>query len=194
MVTYLSIIEDILEYSTLHNTNETFRTIRKKMKQVVRDRTGKSYNNRAYVSAIRRGILAGRLKRTPDGCIVTHSLDMPQQSLPHENGMCENYRASVEHCRERRMDFVATVGRRGYKRGSKGVITVLLTHIRPVHGDESVHIEHAWVAEGRSFVPFVTGDRVQFNARVRLYHKAAGLDYQLFYPTKVRHAPIPTPP
>ena len=184
MATYLDKIERIIRQNPMES--HSFSSLRKDVKR----QSGVTYNNRAYIAAIKRGFMKGTLVRRDS---VNISLGMPT-TKPTAKRMCDAYRASAERHREKRVVFSAIVGRRGFKRGSKGVVTVLLTHVKSVFLDECIDIDHVWVSEGLSFAPFEMGDLIRFSARVRLYVKRGGLDYKLFYPTNVSKQSILEPP
>jgi hypothetical protein len=181
--TYLDMIVHALAART-DDDPHSFQSLRQHVKRmVVSDR--RRYNNRAYVAAIRRGVLTGVLERGGGG---GGSILAVRGGPPPPDGarMCAGHRSTAGQHRERRLEFTAVVGRRGYKRGSRGVVTVLLTRVRSVDAGADVRMDHVWVVEGSSFAACREGDRVRFDARVRLYHKSGGMDYKLFYPTKVQ--------
>ena len=184
MITYLDMITDALE--NVPSKKESFSSLRRSIKHRLYDcsfKRRKVYNNRAYIAAIKRGLLRGSLARDTGGniCLANSSFDRSASNI-----MCDAYRQTAETHREQRVEFKAVVGRRGFKYGSKGVPTRLLLHVQSQQSDKGIHMDHAWVTEGRSFSPFREGDVILFNARVRLYRKKSGLDYKLFYPTNVR--------
>lgn len=184
MITYLNLIIHVLKRVPLEK--EPFSSLRKCVKNELRScypKYQKTFNNRAYIAAIRRGVLKGVLKRDSDGdiCLLQNSCVKPANSL-----MCDAYRKTAENHREERIAFRAVVDRRGFKVGGKNVPTVLLTSVESCENDKRIIIDHVWVSEGRSFEPFHKGDIILFNARVRLYQKKSGMDYKLFYPTNVR--------
>lgn len=180
MMTYLDMIECAL---ASQNHTEPFRSLKMKLKRMARKHTGKPYNHRAFVAAIKRGMMRGKLMRDVHGHIGTCAGPL---CPPPSSDMHGDYRACAEHHREERMEFSAVVGRRGFKRGSKGVVTVLLTDVCSLCPTDGICINHAWVSEGVSFANVQEGDVVRFAARIRLYPKVGGMDYKLFYPAHVR--------
>jgi hypothetical protein len=89
--------------------------------------------------------------------------------------------------------FTATFERFGSKNGYKGgTVPTLLFH--NVHDHAGTHVcDHLWFTWGQAWRRLAPrpGDRVRFDARVKLYTKGHGqagnvsIDYKLCFPTKL---------
>ena len=141
------------------------------------ERGGARLDHRAFLRALRGGVLSGAWHRGPGGA-YRPGLD-PDRAAK----MAPAHRGALGEVREERLHFRATVGRRGFARGRKNCKTVLLRDITKA-GEEQVLTDHAWIRNA-PFAHLDEGARVRFCARVRMYAKAGGWDYRFYYPTQV---------
>lgn len=141
------------------------------------EKNGLRLNHRAFLRALRGGVLSGLWHREGDGTY------RPGADPDRAAKMAPCHRSAMEAVREERLLFRATVGRRGFARGQKNCRTVLLKDITKA-GENTVLTDHAWMRNS-PFQHLPEGSRVRFCARVRMYAKGGGLDYRFFFPTKV---------
>jgi hypothetical protein len=109
------------------------------------------------------------------------------------NRVHKNVRSGLLSSLMQRLRFCATVKRTGKTRGGGWVKrTILLTNVEACE-DAMVRTDHAWLKIGKQFdsLSLKSGDRVQFNARVKWYRKQGGYDLQLSHHAKLQKCIAP---
>jgi hypothetical protein len=107
-------------------------------------------------------------------------------------------RHNLKELYQKRTRFTAIFEKFGEKEGYNGYIsiTILLTDLKELDGDEKVLTDHIWMNYGKQFkkLELSAGDLVAFNARVTIYEKGYSIDsidnpkrtdYKLERPTKI---------